>query len=157
MSNKRTIFIIALSGIMLFPFSAYSNNSPITDINGQSQGQGQGQNQPIVQNPAAQNTEQDRDNRTKFVQAPFEKGLGFLQNNSVVDNPKSAQSLTYVTGSETDTGDYLIAVEDEDDKLYFNRYIDGSDLTAVTTDLDTIDTYTYIYKGRRFTNKIVKP
>ena len=49
----------------------------------------------------------------------------------------------------------LIPVTDEEGKIYYNHFVADSDLFDASIDIETVDTYTYEYNGRIYTNKIV--
>ena len=49
----------------------------------------------------------------------------------------------------------MIPVQDEDGNIFYNHYVAASELLDVSADFETVDTYTYEYNGRLYTNKIV--
>ena len=49
----------------------------------------------------------------------------------------------------------LIPVTDEEGKVYYNHFVPDSDLFDASIDIETVDSYTYEYNGRIYTNKIV--
>lgn len=49
----------------------------------------------------------------------------------------------------------LIPVTDENGNVFYNHYVADSELYDATIDLETVDTYTFEYEGRTYTNKIV--
>ncbi len=50
----------------------------------------------------------------------------------------------------------LIAVRDADGNLFYNQIVPVEDLQDVELDAEVVDTFTYEYQGRVYTNKIVK-
>lgn len=50
----------------------------------------------------------------------------------------------------------MIPVQTEDGTVFYNRYVSEDELYTVDYDLDVVDTYTYEYNGRTYTNKVVE-
>ncbi|MDB2439678.1 hypothetical protein N9W89_13275 [Hellea sp.] len=48
-----------------------------------------------------------------------------------------------------------IPVQAEDGKVFYNHYVTDAELNNVTTDVKTLDTYTFEYNGVTYTNKVV--
>ena len=49
----------------------------------------------------------------------------------------------------------LIPVTDKEGNVYYNHFVPDSELFDASIDIETVDTYTYEYNGRIYTNKIV--
>ncbi len=49
----------------------------------------------------------------------------------------------------------MVRVQGNDGNVYLNRFVPVSDLPDPELDVDTVDSYTYEYKGRTYTNKVV--
>lgn len=49
----------------------------------------------------------------------------------------------------------LIPVRNDKGEVFYNHYVPREDLHDVSIDHEVVDTYTYEYKGRLYTNKIV--
>ena len=49
----------------------------------------------------------------------------------------------------------LIPVQDENGQIFFNHYVSADELLDVTPEFETVDTFTYEYNGRIYTNRIV--
>lgn len=56
----------------------------------------------------------------------------------------------------TDKSDTVLRVINSEGDVYFNHYVDRSNLAKVSTDIDVIETYNFTYKGRVYKNKIVE-
>ena len=72
--------------------------------------------------------------------------------------PKAEMNETKVENTQVlaavETAD-LIPVQDETGQIFYNHYVSDDELFDATADFETVDTYTYEYNGRVYTNKIV--
>lgn len=135
MSNRRTLIILALSGLMLFPFVSHA------EIAGDS-----GHHVPgdiCVNKEPVKPTEREI---IKFAQ-------NTLSPERLPQSPARVQQN--ITAPKIEKEAPLMAVKNKDNKTYFNRFIEIKDLTAVTTRINIRDTYSYTHNGRVFTNKVV--
>jgi len=69
--------------------------------------------------------------------------------NAAMSNAENAQALDTV---ETDD---IIPVQDEDGNIFYNHYVSDAELFDASIDLKVVDTQTFEYEGRVYTNKIV--
>lgn len=49
----------------------------------------------------------------------------------------------------------MVKVQDNDGDVYLNRFVPVAELPDPELDVDTVDSYTYEYNGRVYTNKVV--
>ena len=49
----------------------------------------------------------------------------------------------------------LIPVTDQEGNVFYNRYVSADELFDASIDHKIVDTFTYEYQGRTFTNKVV--
>lgn len=49
----------------------------------------------------------------------------------------------------------MVRVQDNKGDMYLNRFVPVAELPDPELEVDTLDTYTYEYKGRIYTNKVV--
>lgn len=72
--------------------------------------------------------------------------------------PKTDVTETKVENTQVlaavETAD-LIPVQDDNGQIFYNHYVSDDELFDATADFETVDTYTYEYNGRIYTNKIV--
>lgn len=136
MQNHRTLAIIALSSLLLFPIATQANNTA----------------EKSVQFGAEKTPASFNHNDTNAVK--------FVENDQLQTIPASTHQdireplKLEAVDSQTDV--FLKAVEGENRNFYFNHYVNDSELTPVDTRVDVIDTYSYEYNGRIYTNKVVK-
>jgi hypothetical protein len=52
--------------------------------------------------------------------------------------------------------DNITVVRDENGNVFYNQIVEIEDLQEVELDAEVVDTFTYEYQGRTYTNKIVR-
>jgi len=52
--------------------------------------------------------------------------------------------------------DNITVVRDENGNVFYNQIVEIEDLQEVELDAEVVDTFTYEYQGRTYTNKVVK-
>jgi hypothetical protein len=136
MQNHRTLAIIALSSILLFPIAAQANNTA----------------EKPVQFGVEKASVSFNHNDTKAVK--------FVETDQLQTIPASTRQdirkPSTLEAADTKTDIALKAVKGENRNFYFNHYVNDSELTLVDTRVDVIDTYSYEYNGCIYTNKVVK-
>ena len=137
MKTHHTFAIIVLSGILLFPIATLANNAA----------------KPSAQFGAEIRSDSFKHNNSNEVK--FAK-TGLLQNTATASARQELQDTSKAQPANNTIRVPLKAVEDKDQNVYFNHFISDNELTAVDTSVNVIDTYSYAYKGRIFTNKVVK-
>jgi hypothetical protein len=65
--------------------------------------------------------------------------------------PEQSDVVLGVVAYDTN-GSYTL--RGEDGRLYENHVVSEDNLTDVSTDIDVVDTYTFEYNGRTYTNKV---
>lgn len=81
---------------------------------------------------------------------------GEMKAQDTADNNAVSVTQTANTRVLSASTEGLIAVRDADGNLYYNQIVPVEDLQDVELDAEVLDTFTYVYEGRVYTNKIVK-
>lgn len=133
MFKRRTYTILTLTALMLFPFISQAKTvDNVQDNIPEGLCVNKDPTEPLSKDKAiikfAQNTRNQED---------------------IFILPRPAQSIQAESQES-----YLMAVSDKNNKTYFNQYVEARDLTPVNTRIEVIDSYSYQYNGRIFTNRI---
>ncbi|WP_154813746.1 hypothetical protein [Hellea balneolensis] len=89
---------------------------------------------------------------TGFVALFMAAPTAFAAENTADTKTVKSENTQVLAAVETAN---VIPVQDEDGQVFYNHYVDDSELFDASLDFETVDTYTFEYEGRIYTNKIV--
>ena len=73
---------------------------------------------------------------------------------SEMATPAETKTENTVVLSTVERSD-LIPVTDQEGNVFYNRYVSADELFDASIDHKIVDTFTYEYQGRTYTNKVV--
>lgn len=98
---------------------------------------------------------------TKFMTFAFLSSLGAvlfapsaLAGEGEMATPAEIKTENTVVLSTVERSD-LIPVTDQEGNVFYNRYVTADQLFDASIDHKIVDTFTYEYQGRTYTNKVV--